>query len=99
MLEPHLYCQWQISDYFISLILSTICTKNCFDCIVSDLSLRDSLVVSIGNCLTSFFAGFVIFAIIGFMAYEMKTDIHEVAKQGNSRKTCSNDGGRLISEN
>ena len=44
--------------------------------------LRDSLVVSIGNCLTSFFAGFVIFGIIGFMAHEMGLEVDEVAKQG-----------------
>jgi solute carrier family 6 amino acid transporter-like protein 5/7/9/14 len=44
--------------------------------------LRDSLIVSLGNCLTSFFAGFVIFGIIGFMAHEMGMEVNEVAKQG-----------------
>lgn len=44
--------------------------------------LRDSLVVSVGNCLTSFFAGFVIFGIIGFMAHEMGLDIDKVATGG-----------------
>lgn len=43
---------------------------------------RDALVVSLGNCLTSFFAGFVIFGIIGFMAHEMGMPVDKVAKQG-----------------
>ena len=40
-------------------------------------------MVSIGNCLTSFFAGFVIFGIIGFMAHEMNEEVGNVAQQGN----------------
>ena len=43
---------------------------------------RDSLVVSVGNCATSIFAGFVIFGIIGFMAHELGAEVKDVAKQG-----------------
>jgi len=43
---------------------------------------RDAVVVSVGNCLTSFFAGFVIFGVIGFMAHELGQDVGEVVKQG-----------------
>ncbi|XP_042892117.1 sodium- and chloride-dependent glycine transporter 1-like isoform X1 [Penaeus japonicus] len=43
---------------------------------------RDAFVVSIGNCLTSFFAGFVIFGIIGFMAHELGLPVEKVAVQG-----------------
>lgn len=38
--------------------------------------------MSIGNCATSFFAGFVIFGIIGFMAFEMGLPVDKVASQG-----------------
>ena len=44
--------------------------------------LRDALMVGLGNCCTSFFAGFVIFGIIGFMAHELDVPVDEVASQG-----------------
>lgn len=45
-------------------------------------ALRDSLIVSIGNCLTSFFAGFVIFSFLGFLAYTLNTTVDKVAESG-----------------
>ncbi|KAB7496667.1 Sodium- and chloride-dependent glycine transporter 1 [Armadillidium nasatum] len=46
------------------------------------LTPQDAFIVSIGNCLTSFFAGFVIFGIIGFMAHELGQPVDKVAVQG-----------------
>lgn len=51
----------------------------------SFLVYRDAFVVSIGNCLTSFFAGFVIFGIIGFMAHELGLPVEKVAVQGKQQ--------------
>ncbi|ELU11417.1 hypothetical protein CAPTEDRAFT_171223 [Capitella teleta] len=45
-------------------------------------ALRDSLIVSLGNCLTSFFAGFVIFSFMGFLAERLDSTVEEVATDG-----------------
>ncbi|XP_054721556.1 sodium-dependent proline transporter-like [Uloborus diversus] len=43
---------------------------------------RDSLLIPLINCGTSIFAGFVVFSIIGFMAYETGQKIEDVVSQG-----------------
>ncbi|OWF40286.1 sodium-dependent dopamine transporter-like [Mizuhopecten yessoensis] len=43
---------------------------------------RDALVTSAVNCLTSFFSGFVIFMILGYMAQRTNQDIGDVATDG-----------------
>ena len=43
---------------------------------------RDCVMVAFGNCVTSVFAGFVIFGIIGFMAHELGVEVADVAAQG-----------------
>ncbi|KAL4226537.1 hypothetical protein ACF0H5_014522 [Mactra antiquata] len=43
---------------------------------------RDSLIVSLGNCMTSIFGGFVIFSFIGFMAGQLGVDVDDVATSG-----------------
>ncbi|XP_033114228.1 sodium- and chloride-dependent glycine transporter 2-like [Anneissia japonica] len=42
----------------------------------------DAMFIAIANCLTSVFAGFVIFSIIGFMAHELGKEVSEVVDQG-----------------
>ncbi|EDX08437.1 GD11799 [Drosophila simulans] len=43
---------------------------------------RDSLIVAFCNIATSFFAGLVIFSIIGFLAHELNVDVEKVVDQG-----------------
>ena len=43
---------------------------------------RDTLIVAFGNIATSLFAGFVIFAIIGYLANELNMRVDEVVDQG-----------------
>ncbi|PRD25861.1 UNVERIFIED_CONTAM: Sodium- and chloride-dependent glycine transporter 1 [Trichonephila clavipes] len=44
---------------------------------------RDALFIPILNCATSILAGFVVFSIIGFMAYETGNSIEDVVSEGN----------------
>uniref|UniRef100_H3D2K3 Solute carrier family 6 member 7 n=1 Tax=Tetraodon nigroviridis TaxID=99883 RepID=H3D2K3_TETNG len=43
---------------------------------------RDTLIITIGNCSTSFFAGFAIFSILGHMAWKKGVPVAEVADTG-----------------
>uniref|UniRef100_H2ZFL1 Transporter n=1 Tax=Ciona savignyi TaxID=51511 RepID=H2ZFL1_CIOSA len=45
---------------------------------------RDTLIVAIGNCATSVFAGFVIFSVIGHMAYKLNLNVEDVVNQGKN---------------
>jgi len=43
---------------------------------------RDSVVVTVINCATSFFGGFVIFSVLGFMSFKTGVPVAEVATDG-----------------
>lgn len=51
------------------------------------LKSRDSLIVSFSNCLTSFFAGFVIFSYLGFLATEYNQPVEDVVDSGKITDT------------
>ncbi|XP_077980198.1 sodium- and chloride-dependent GABA transporter 1-like [Glandiceps talaboti] len=44
--------------------------------------LIDTLIVCSVNCLTSFYAGFMVFGTLGYMAYDQGKEVSEVVEQG-----------------
>ncbi|NXT56851.1 SC6A7 protein, partial [Pluvianellus socialis] len=44
--------------------------------------IQDTLVIAIGNCCTSFFAGFAIFSVLGHMAWRKQVPVGSVAASG-----------------
>ncbi|KAI0235333.1 Sodium- and chloride-dependent glycine transporter 1 [Lamellibrachia satsuma] len=62
---------------------------------------KDAVIVSLINCGTSVFAGFVIFSVLGFMAHTHNVDVGRVVDSGESSAswltlTRSTSGGSLI---
>ena len=39
---------------------------------------RDAMLIPVLNCMTSVFAGFVIYSVLGFLAHEMGVEVAEV---------------------
>ena len=43
---------------------------------------RDTMIICFGNCLTSVFAGFAIFSVLGFLATELGLEVKDVVESG-----------------
>lgn len=50
------------------------------------MCLRDALLTSSVNCLTSFMSGFVIFTVLGYMAEMRKEGVETVAKDAGENQ-------------
>ena len=51
------------------------------------LCFRDSIIFACVNSGTSFYGGFVIFSVLGFMAQKQGVDVKDVAKGGKNHFT------------
>ena len=56
------------------------------------------MIVSFVNCGSSFFAGFLIFSVLGFMAKQLGTDVGNVVASGQ-QKNCDPCSFCSVSEN
>ncbi|KAK2517600.1 sodium-dependent proline transporter-like protein [Columba guinea] len=54
--------------------------------------IRDTLVITIGNCCTSFFAGFAIFSVLGHMAWKRQVPVGSVVDSGGGSGTGTRAG-------
>ena len=53
-------------------------------CLIIYLSFRDTIIFAIVNSFTSILAGFVIFSILGYMAFRQGVSVADVAESGKS---------------
>ncbi|OAF69062.1 hypothetical protein A3Q56_03189 [Intoshia linei] len=44
--------------------------------------LRDAIIVSVLNCLTSFYAGFVVYGVLGYLAFSMQKKMEDIFSSG-----------------
>ena len=49
---------------------------------ISPSKSRDAILTSSVNCVTSFFSGFAIFAVLGYMSNKLQRPIEDVATDG-----------------
>ena len=67
-----------------------VCVWNVWNvCVCVCVCGRDALITSAINCCTSFFSGFIIFMILGYMAETTNQDIDKVATEGTHSTTAT----------
>jgi hypothetical protein len=52
--------------------------------IIVDIVFRNTFVITIANVLTSIFAGFVIFAYLGYLSYITGQNVDDVVSEGRN---------------
>ncbi|XP_062845439.1 sodium-dependent noradrenaline transporter [Trichomycterus rosablanca] len=80
--KPHVWIE-AATQIFYSLgagfgVLIAFASYNKFD----NNCYRDAMLTSTINCITSFFSGFAIFSVLGYMAHKHNVSVSEVATEG-----------------
>ena len=72
------YFLQQIMTFYIAIYFDrpTVYNTNSF--------FRDTVLFAIANSLTSLLSGFVVFSVLGFMAFKQKVSVKDVAESGMS---------------
>jgi len=68
--------------YNFNTLGNSLCLLIYFYNYTSFIHYRDGILVPIINCLTSFYTGFVIFSVLGYMAHMKGVEVKDVATDG-----------------
>ena len=79
--NPLLLC-YDRYDFFIK--ITWLINHNMY----SNYHCRDAILIPIINCFTSVYAGFAVFAVLGFIAQLKNVDVADVADEGKSTGAC-----------
>jgi NSS family neurotransmitter:Na+ symporter len=82
LLKPHVWLAAYGQVFFtLSLAMGTLIVYSSYLPKKSDIS-NNAYITSLGNCGTSFFAGFAVFSTLGYLAQSMGIGVPEVVKSG-----------------